>query len=71
MNTLSEVERSKKSMLTANDIAPILGSDPQLIRMQARERPELLGFPVICIGSRVKIPKEGFLCFVQGSRKGG
>lgn len=69
MNTLSEVERSKKSMLTANDIAPILGSDPQLIRMQARERPELLGFPVICIGSRVKIPVEGFLSFMRGVHK--
>lgn len=71
MNTLSEVERSKKSMLTAVDIAPILRSDPQLIRMQARERPELLGFPVICVGSRVKIPREGFLRFVRGIRKEG
>lgn len=71
MNTLSEVERSKKSMLTAVDIAPILRSDPQLIRMQARERPELLGFPVICVGSRVKIPREGFLRFVLGIRKEG
>lgn len=66
MKTLCEVERSKKTMLTAVDIAPILKSDPQLIRMQARERPELLGFPVVCIGSRVKIPREAFLSFMRG-----
>ena len=66
MNTLAEVEQSEKVMLTPSDIAPLIGSDQQLIRMQARERPELLGFPVICIGSRVKIPREGFLRFMRG-----
>lgn len=66
MKTLRDVAESKKLMLTANDIAPILKSDPQLIRMQARERPELLGFPVVCIGSRVKIPREAFLSFMRG-----
>lgn len=66
MNTLAEVESSNKIMLSAADIAPIIGSDPQLIRMQARERPELLGFPVVCIGSRVKIPREAFLSFMRG-----
>lgn len=66
MNTLAEVESSNKIMLSAADIAPIIKSDPQLIRMQARERPELLGFPVVCIGSRVKIPREAFLSFMRG-----
>lgn len=66
MNTLAEVESSNKIMLSAADIAPIIGSDQQLIRMQARERPELLGFPVVCIGSRVKIPREAFLSFMRG-----
>ena len=66
MNTLAEVESSNKIMLSAADIAPIIGSDPQLIRMQARERPELLGFPGVCIGSRVKIPREAFLSFMRG-----
>lgn len=71
MKTLRDVAESKKLMLTAVDIAPILRSDPQLIRMQARERPELLGFPVVCIGSRVKIPKEGFLRHIRGIRGEG
>ena len=66
MKTLRDVAESKKLMLTANDIAPIIGSDPQLIRMQARERPDRLGFPVVCIGSRVKIPRDAFLSFMRG-----
>ena len=52
--------------LTAAQVAPILGSDPQTIRMQARLRPDLLPFPAVCLGSRVKIPKEAFLRVMRG-----
>ena len=51
---------------TAAQVAPILGSDPQTIRMQARLRPDLLPFPAVCLGSRVKIPKEAFLRVMRG-----
>lgn len=64
--TLKDIEALDKEMLTPALVAPILGSDPQTIRMQARERPDLLGFPVICLKSRVKIPKEGFLAYCRG-----
>ena len=64
--TLKEVEAMPREVLTPAIVASVLEADPQELRMQARERPELLGFPVICIGTRVKIPKEGFLLYCRG-----
>ena len=53
------------NILLASDIAPFLGVDPQDIRGQAKKDPSKLGFPVIVMGSRVKIPKEGFVHFMK------
>ena len=53
--TLDDIARIPKEYLTVAQVAPILGSDPQTIRMQARLRPDLLPFPAVCLGSRVKI----------------
>ena len=66
MKTLEEIERSSAEMLTPTDIAPIFPANPQSIRLQARDNPDALGFPVICIGSRVYIPKQGCLRFCKG-----
>ena len=49
--------------LNVADIAPLLESDPDAIRCQAKEDPSKLGFPVCVIGSRVKIPRRAFLAF--------
>ena len=64
--TLKEITNSKKDTLTAADIAPVIGCDQQSIRLQARECPEKLGFPVICTGTRVRIPREAFIRFMRG-----
>ena len=64
--TLKDIEAMDREMLTPNIVAMVLKADPQELRMQARERPDLLGFPTICIGNRVKIPKAGFLAYCQG-----
>ena len=64
--TLSDLENIDRDWLTAAQIAPILGTDPNLIRWQAHNGPGKLGFPVIVIGSRVKIPKLPFLNFMRG-----
>lgn len=50
-----------KLFLTPADVAPVLGSDPQTIRLCARHRPELLGFSFTFSGNRMKIPKRSFL----------
>lgn len=66
--TLDELRNSDKQILVPDDVAPFLGCDPHHIRVQARERPELLGFNVCVIGSRVKIPKEPFIKFLTELR---
>lgn len=65
MKTLAEVEQASAAMLTPAEIAPIFPADPQSIRIQARQDPAALGFPVICIGTRVYIPREGFIRFCR------
>lgn len=64
--TLCEIEQMDRNMLTPAIVAAYLGCDQQQLRMQARFRPELLGFPTLCVGSRVKIPKEPFLAYCRG-----
>ena len=64
--TLEELEACPKAVVTAADIADILGASPNTIRFQAQECPEKLGFPVIVMGSRVKIPRKAFLAFMNG-----
>ena len=65
MTTLKEIEASEETMLTAEQIAPVLGADPHSIRLQAHRDARALGFPCIVIGRRVKIPREGFLNFCR------
>lgn len=67
MRTLDEVKASGKEMLVPTDIAPILNCAPYSINLQAQIDPVLLGFPVIVIGSRVKIPAKGFIRFCEGT----
>ena len=62
--TLHEIKASEKPFLTPGDIAPVLGSDPQTIRVTARKAPELVGFPFTFSGNRMKIPRLGFLKFL-------
>ena len=64
--TLADIEALDCEVLTCAQVAPILGANPDTIRGQAVERPELLGFPVIRAGRRVKIPKAAFVRFMKG-----
>jgi len=66
--TVEEVRQSDKLFLTPADIGPILGCDPQAIRIQARTDPQKLGFPVIVVGARTRIPRQRFLEFIGGGK---
>lgn len=68
--TYEEIRASTKEILTCADVAPILMANPATIHGQAVERPELLGFPVIVAGRRVKIPRRAFLKFMEGEVSG-
>ena len=64
--TLAELKQLDKDVLTCKDVSGILMCSEQTLHMQAKERPEMLGFPVICVGNRVKIPKQAFIRFMEG-----
>lgn len=65
--TLEDIIRSDKPFITPQDAADVLRCSAQLIRIQARENPEALGFPVIRIGNRTKIPRKAFVQFMGES----
>ena len=63
--TMEQMRKSDAVFLCAADIAPILGCDPQSLRVQARDHPAALGFPVCVVGSRCRFPRVSFLKFVE------
>ena len=64
--TLDELAALPVEVLTPAQVAPVLCLDQDTIRGQARSCPELLGFPVVVAGNRVKIPKRTFVKFMKG-----
>lgn len=64
--TLQELKSIDKDIITPAEAASVIGCDPHYIRVQARTRPELLGFPVMVLGSRTKIPRLPFIQFLEG-----
>lgn len=64
--TLDQIAEMDSEVLTPAQVASVLHLDQDTIRGQAREAPWLLGFPVICAGNRVKVPRLPFLRFMRG-----
>lgn len=66
--TLEEIMSTDKIFLIPDEVCGVLGCTAQLIRIRARD-PEYrstLGFPVMAVGNRVKIPTRGFIRFING-----
>ena len=63
---LKQVEDMDIPILVPRQVAPIIGTDPHTLRLQARLKPETLGFPVIVAGTRVKIPRIPFIKYMKG-----
>lgn len=59
--TLNEIASIDRDFITPAEAAGPLKCDPHYIRVAARECPDLLGFPVIVIRSRIKIPRIPYL----------
>ena len=55
-----------KPFLVPTDVAAFIGCNPYSINLQAQYKPEKLGFPVIVLGRRVKIPRDGFIRWYKG-----
>lgn len=64
--TLEEIRASDKATLLPTDVAPVLGVNAHSLRIQAASGPELLGFPVIRVGTRTLIPRLPFLAYIEG-----
>jgi len=63
--TLDEIRASDKVYLIPADVAGVLGCKPFSINVQANTDPAKLGFPVSLIGNQVKIPRKGFLYWID------
>lgn len=64
--TLEDIKAMTGEIITPAVAAEVLGADPHWLRIAAREKPHLLGFPVTVIGNRVKIPRLPFIKFMEG-----
>lgn len=67
--TLEELKNMDVNLLTPAQAAEVLGVSAQSIRVCARQRPDLLGFPVMVYGSRVKVPRLPLIDFLEGKEK--
>lgn len=62
--TLEELKEKRPLFVNANDLKDILEIDPANLRSQAQSDPQKIGFPIMVIGTRVKIPVKPFLKFL-------
>lgn len=63
--TLPEmVCRVDREWFTVTEISGVLNANPHTLRVTARQRPDLLGFPVVVAGNRVKVPRIPFLRYM-------
>ena len=64
--TLQELEQLETEVLTPNQVAPILGCQPYSINIATKDGRNPFPFPVIRMGTRVRIPKKPFIKFMMG-----
>ncbi len=62
--TLEELKEKRPLFVNANDLKDILEIDPANLRSQAQSDPQKIGFPIMVIGTRVKVPVKPFLKFL-------
>ena len=63
--TFEEIRNTDKDWLVPTDVAGVLQVSAYSISLQARDDPAKLGFPVVRIGSRTKIPRVGFIKYCE------
>ena len=63
--TLQELEQLETEVLTPSQVAPILGCQPYSINVAVKKGIQF-PFPVLMMGTRVRIPKTPFIKFMKG-----
>ena len=66
--TLEEIEALPQNMLTPAIVSTYIECNPNMLRWQAHNEPEKLGFLVTVVGTRVKIPKQAFVKTMRGEK---
>ena len=64
--TLEQLEALDKEMLVPTDIAPILKCSPYAINVATKDGKNPFPFPIIRMGTRVRIPKRAFIKAMRG-----
>lgn len=64
--TLEQLKEMDRETITPAIAAGLLGCDPHSIRVAAHTEPESLGFPVVVMGTRTRIPRRAFIRFMEG-----
>ncbi len=67
--TMDDIRTSDKDVLTALEVATVLGIRPDSLRITARQAPEKLGFNVATIGKRTLIPRLAFIAWMDGQNE--
>lgn len=68
MTELERIEALDKEMLIPKDVAKFLGCSAYSINLAIKDGKNPFPFPVIRLGSRVKIPKVPFLKAMRGEK---
>lgn len=64
--TMGEIENLSDDVLTCVQVSKVLKSEVAALHKQAVTNPATLGFPVIVVGTRVKIPRIPFIKYMRG-----
>lgn len=64
--TLEQLEALDKEVLVPKDIAPLLGCNPYAINVATKDGKNPFPFPIIRMGTRVRIPKRPFIKAMRG-----
>ena len=67
---IAELETMTKETISCNAAAEVIGCNPQLLRIQARECPQALGFPDthLCLAHSSHLTREAYLAKDTGLR---
>ena len=68
--TVAELKALDADWLTPKQVSKVLGCAPYSINQQADADASKLGFPVIRLGRRVKIPRKAFIKVMEGEQNG-